>query len=197
MAIVSRFLVHRSAPRALGRGDPFGPVEQQGRARRRPKLPGRRFSRRWALLLPVILMLIPPVMDVVTGLRTTDGTGCRLLRVQDGNTVLLQCADQMDEGGALRRASILPAASGTAQSEPSNGVVAVQLLGVQSPPILGARCLSEALAGLKASVMLRARLWLASDLRFTMRPGQNVALAFADGESVNRALQGPARDICD
>lgn len=199
MSRVARFLSFRSTPRSLGRGDPFGPVEKPGQARRRPVLRSRRISRWWVLLVPVLLLLMaPPVLDFLTGLRTAETTGCRLLSVRSANTLLLNCTDTNGGNRAIQGASLLPQlASSQPAASPLGSVVEVQLLGVQAPPILGARCMTEAFAGIRAMLALRARLWLADDLQFALRAPQGVALAFADGQSVNRALQRGTRDICN
>lgn len=203
MYALTRYLWNRARPRRRGRGDPFAPRGPQGLARGPSRgQPGvrRRVRRRWWLLVPFLLLIAPPLLDLATGHRThREGPGqaaCRLLSVVDGNTLLLRCVDPAARAQSLSLASVVAMPQPALPVPASGGVVAVDLLGVAGPPVLGARCLTEAWAGFRARTALRLRVWLAGELDFVLRPGPPgraaVGLLLADGRQVNPDLRRAA-----
>ncbi|MCW1933327.1 hypothetical protein [Pararhodobacter zhoushanensis] len=201
MTLVPRFFWKRSKPRLVGRGDPFDPrggAAGQGYSRQDQRLRFHRWrpSRRWLLLVPVLLLVAPPLLDLMAGLRGSTGRECRLLSVVNGNTLLVQCGEPEPATRTDISLASIVAPPREQPQELTNAVMTVQLLGVPAAPILGARCLPEAWAGLRAQTALRLRVWFADDLDFTIRPNANVAIAYVDGHSVNHALRRTSRDHC-
>ncbi|MBV7409437.1 thermonuclease family protein [Maritimibacter sp. DP1N21-5] len=106
-----------------------------------------------------------PVMNRVFLPRAAE-SGCRVLRVVDGDTLTLAC--------------------------PGIGIARSRLVGVDAPEIFSPRCARELRLGLTAKLRVQARLWTARDLAI-VRQGRDrydrvLTTVFVDGESLSRWL---------
>lgn len=135
-------------------------------------------TRRWLTprMIAVVLLLLTAAQvagafggsnDFSTGSVTA---GCQLASVVDGNTIELVCPGQ-------QRASY-------------------DVMGLQSPRILGAACLTEAWWGIRSRIALRAALWRSQALTFIPDPRGNVVLVFTDGQPLHRAITPAPRNPC-
>jgi hypothetical protein len=126
------------------------------------------------MIAAVLLMLtIAPVAGAFGGAgvgyeRAT--TGCQVLSVLDGNTVELAC--------------------------PGHASAPHDVMGLQSPPVFGAHCLSEAWWGLRSRIALQTSIWRAQDLTFITEPRANLVLVFADGIPLHRVITPVPPNLC-
>lgn len=142
--------------------------------RRRRKVARGRWMTPRMITVVLLLLLLAPVAGAFGGSTDYRGgavtAGCQLVSVVDGNTVELSC--------------------------PGQSRATYEVMGVQAPPILGARCLSEAWWGLRAEVSLRSILWRSSALNFVTEPRGNLVLVFADGQPLHRRITHAPRGLC-
>ncbi|WP_323021283.1 hypothetical protein [Pararhodobacter sp.] len=140
---------------------------------------GRRRRSRWTtprmMLAALVMLILAPVAGAIAGVTggsaaVISTSGCQLLSVVDGNTVELSCVD--------------------------HEVRHHHVMGLSSPPVLGARCLAEAWWGLRAHISLRAQVWQAETLAFVEEPRAHLVLMLADGIPVHRLVPTPPRDPC-
>ncbi|WP_334194838.1 hypothetical protein [Pararhodobacter sp.] len=139
---------------------------------------GRQRRRRWStsrmILVALAMLVLAPVAGAIAGGSSSGAvvatTGCRLVSVVNGNTVDLACP-----GGPARHHHVM---------------------GLSSPPVLGARCLSEAWWGLRAQIALRAQVWRADTLSFVEEPRGHLVLMLADGIPIQRLVPRPPPDPC-
>lgn len=133
----------------------------------------RRPRSRWSLpriLAVVILVLMAvPVADAIAGSGHAS-VGCHLVSIVDGDTLTLEC--------------------------PETGLRQHQVMGLSSPPILGASCLSEAWWGLRAQIALRSTVWQSRELEFIIEPRAHLALVFADGVPLHRLITRAPANLC-
>ena len=135
----------------------------------------RRRRKRRSLSLPRLLAILllavaaVPVADAIAGSGHAS-VGCQLVSIVDGDTVTLDCP------GHDRREH--------------------QIMGLASPPVLGARCLSEAWWGIRSEIALRTKVWQSRELEFIIEPRARLALVFADGVPLHRLISPVPRDLC-
>ena len=147
------------------------------RRQRRPDLvrEARGFFRRLLgrfALFAALVVAVPPVADLVLGLRPKVD-GCRVLHVVDGDTVDFRC--------------------------PGDGLVRARLTGFDTPELYEPRCSSEALAALAAQGYLRWTLARADRLQVVLggtdRYDRRLVEVFVDGDRLadRMVASGPAR----
>jgi hypothetical protein len=138
----------------------------------------RRRPRAWSLprkLAIVLLFLMAfPAANLLAGNNTASAgslqQGCRLVSVVDGNTLNLAC--------------------------PGRPAAAHAVMGLQSPPVMDAACVQQAVWGLRAQIALRYRVWQAEALTFVPEPRGNLVLVFADGVPMHRLIAPVPQDLC-
>ena len=117
----------------------------------------------------LLVIMVVPVAAAFAG-ASREAEGCALVQVVDGDTVQLSC--------------------------PGEGVLPHQVMGLHSPPFLGASCLTEAWWGLRSRVALRARLWQASQVRFVTEPRARLTVIYLDDRPVHRVITPVPANLC-
>ncbi len=123
--------------------------------------------RRIAAVL--LVLMVVPVAAAFAG-ASREAEGCTLVHGVDGDTVQLSC--------------------------PGTGTQPHDVMGLSSPPLMGASCLAEAWWGLRARVALRARLWQASQVRFVTEPRARLTVIYLDDRPVHRVITPVPAHLC-
>jgi endonuclease YncB( thermonuclease family) len=114
------------------------------------------------------ILLLPSSADFVNG-YATDGHGCRVVGIVDGDTIGLHCPGKI-------------------------GIVSGRILGFDTPEIFSPRCLSETVRGVVAKWDLRLALWHADTIgvgrRGHDRYGRELVLVSVDGQDIATRMIG-------
>ncbi|MDH3665462.1 MAG: thermonuclease family protein [Paracoccaceae bacterium] len=116
-------------------------------------------------MLLVIAIGVVALRETRTAMRVAvmGASSCEVVNVIDGDTVNTYC--------------------------PGSGYARTRLVGFDTPEVYSPKCLSEYLAGIKATFALRRVIWGASESRLvfegTDRYGRRLASLFLDGANVS------------